>query len=358
MSGSVEFEFAAALNSVFYACAKYVLDNKDKLSDTTEDELVSAFATATKTPRTPNTVTPPLTGIIPGFGTIQATAPKTAVKRTKAVKDAPVQEWIEFDDYKTRKDEGQKICAYFSEKGTQKNKVCAAKCEDVDTTEKPDPLDWRCVTCKDKAGTIKKKFEKAAKQTTPTRVVTGVNIPQVPLPPRPSMLGGPLPSMPPIFGNLSVPTPSGMVIPSTPSVGLNPPVPMTPSLPIPKLSSPKKLPPVVPEPSEPEEESEVKEEEPPAKIEWLAVAGLENYFTTNYPGFKKVLFKLDRANQRMYAVGRVNGEVDTDAATKLVQLNDKETNFVANIMKSSYTFEGSMMATLPSIPSIPGLPGL
>ena len=382
MANSHRASLNELLQAISSSCAKYVNENKEKITDMNEEEITNAFMELMDAPRVPMPAIG-MSGLAPSLSSVQPVAPKVAKARTvKTTKEAPQQLWIETDEYKRRSDEGQKICAYLCERSTQenkKNRVCAAKCEDTDISESTDQFEWRCVTCKGKSSNLKKKLE-GNKKPSPKTTVPGVNVvnPIPPLPSKPQPISNGIG----MFGNMNVPTlpmPSFTGLPSVPA-----PVPALPEQPVipksvtPKRPSPKKLEPVpvlqTPEVSEDEspapapaptpEPIPVKEEEEsepmPTKLDWLPVNGLATYYTTNYPGFKKVLFKFDTANSKMYSVGRINGNINENANKNLVQLNEKENKFVAETMKCSYTFEGTVnsIPSLPAIPSIPGLPGL
>jgi hypothetical protein len=383
MANSHRVSLNELLQTISGSCAKYVYENKEKISDMNEEEITNAFMEVMDAPRVPMPSIG-MSGLAPSLSSVQPVAPKIVKSRSvKTAKEAPQQLWIEIDDFKHRSDEGQKICSYLCERSAQenkKNRVCGAKCEDADIGDITDVFEWRCVTCKGKSSNLKKKID-GNKKPSPKTAVPGVNvvnpIPSLPSKPQPMANGIGM------FGNMSVP---GMPSLPMPSFGGLPSVPApTPSLPeqpvipksiTPKRPSPKKLEPVpvlqtpdssedespIPAPASTPEPIPVKEDaEPmPTKLDWLPVSGLATYYTTNYPGFKKVLFKFDTVNSKMYSVGRINGDIDEDASKNLVQLNDKENKFVLETMKCTYTFEGPVnsIPSLPSIPSIPGLPGL
>jgi hypothetical protein len=385
MANSHRASLNELLQSISGSCAKYVYENKEKITDMTEEEITTAFMEVMDAPRVPMTGIG-MSGLAPSLSSVQPVAPKVAKTRTvKSTKEVPPQLWIEADEYKRRSDEGQKICAYLCERSAQenkKNRVCGAKCEDTDIGDSTDPFEWRCVSCKGKSSNLKKKLD-GNKKPSPKTAVPGVNvvnpIPSLPSKPQPMTNGIGM------FGNMSVPGMPSLPMPSfggLPGAPVPAPMPSLPEQPVipksitPKRPSPKKLEPVpvlaspdtsedeAPAPAPTPEPIPVKEEEEsepmPAKLDWLPVSGLATYYTTNYPGFKKVLFKFDTANSKMYSVGRINGDINESANKNLVQLNDKETKFVSETMKCTYSFEGTMnsIPSLPSIPSIPGLPSL
>lgn len=328
MSSSLKTSLCEILQSVGYTFAKWVVDNKDSIAESTEDELLSEFMRLIDAPRVP-TPTIGMSGLAPvlnaaaGFGQIN-TAAKAPVKRTRTVKDAPEPLWITIEDYLTRKENGDKICTFVCEKSADENKkgrVCAATVED---TSDPDPFNWKCTGCKSKkTGDIKKKLDKT-KPSLISKGIPGFNVP--PVPQVPGM--GPMPvlgSKPPSLPNFA----------SLPSLPLS--IPETKAVTLPKMP-------------------EAEEEPLPASIEWLPVTGLPTYYTTNMPGFKKVLFRMK--DGKMYSVGRINGDINESATSHLVQLNDKETNFVTGQMASTYSFEGTLKMELPSLPGLPSIPGL
>ena len=390
MANSHRASLNELLQAISGSCAKYVVENKEKINDMNEEEITNAFMEVMDAPRVPMPAIG-MSGLAPSLNSVQPVAPKVAKSRVvKATKEVPQQLWIESDEYKRRSDEGQKICAYLCERSTQenkKNRVCAAKCEDSDIGDTTDPFEWRCVSCKGKSSNLKKKLE-GNKKPSPKTAVPGVNVINSPIPSLPSK-PQPMSNGIGMFGNMatpgmpSLPMPSFGGLPSVPSTPA--PMPSLPEQPVitksitPKRPSPKKLEPVpvlaspdtsedeapapAPAPTPEPEPVPVKEEENepmPAKLDWLPVSGLATYYTTNYPGFKKVLFKFDTANSKMYSVGRINGDIDQNANKNLVQLNEKENKFVSDTMKCTYTFEGQVnsIPSLPSIPSIPGLPSL
>lgn len=389
MANSVEFEFAAALQSVFYTCAKYVLEHKETLAETTEEELVSAFSTACKTPRPPIGTTigmmaPSLSGPV-GFGGVQPLPAKATRTKAKSAKDAPAPEWIELAEYTKRKDEGQKVCAYYCERSAdlnQKDRICAAKCDDR-TEGVEDCLDWRCITHKDKQGVIKKKINGTTKTITPNRTVPGVNVPPGPMPSLPIK---PLPIGSGLIGNMSVPPPMASI------AGLPTMLPTGPVIPASKAPTPKKVPtpkklepiptPIVDSESEaetlPTQEvmsslpamaelpglpslppAPVEEEPLPTKPDWLAVSGLTMHYTvSNCPGFKKILFKFDTTQKKMVALGRINGDINAHAMTNLMELNSKEQEFVLKTMSEKMNTPTDYKFEAPGIPGLPTIPGL
>jgi hypothetical protein len=412
MANSHRFTFNNAIQGIATSFAKYVIDNKEKVPEMTEDELITGLMGVIDAPRVPQT-SMGMTSLAPSLNTVA----KTTKSRAKTTKEVPPQLWIEADEYKKRSEEGQKICAYLCERSAQenkKNRVCAAKCEDTDIGESTDPFEWRCVSCKGKSSNLKKKLD-GNKKASPKVAVPGTNVvaPRPVLPNMPqAMTAGivnmavPMPALPmPVFGGLpSIPTglPTAPVIPSLglpampiasvglpamptmpvippaslpampiASVGL-PTMPVIPKAITPKKPSPKKLEPIpalsTPESSEDESEAVTPAPEPtpaPAPSDdenipaptwsWLPIDNLAGYYTCNQPGYKKVLFK--QGAQGVYSVGRINGQIDNNAVKNLVHLNDKEQTFLKG-KGITYTYEGPTGPALPSIPSIPGLPGL
>ena len=356
MSSTLKMTLSEILQAICTSNAKYVTEHKDTLSDMSEDQLVTEFMKLLDAPRTFTPVG--VESLAPSLNGFSA-KPTVKKTRTTTAKDVPKQEWMSLEDYVTKKNEGEKRCAFFCERSkeeTKNNKVCGALCEDA---VGDDPLDFRCVSCKGKAGPIKKKLEKISKPS-PRSMLPGFNVPLVPtLPPQP----GPLNKFPPIPG-LPAPTLPMPVIPSVPTVPVVVPEIATPVLPVPTpvvevpvvpvVETPA---PVVEVPAIPVRAPTPEPEEPtPSKMEWLTISGLANHFTTNMPGYKKLLFKLDSTDQKFYCIGRINStQIDANATNGLVQLTDKETAFVATL-GVTYRFEGQ--TSMPVIMPIPGLPNL
>jgi hypothetical protein len=379
MANSHRATLNSLLQDIATSFAKYVSDNKEKITNMSEDDMITAIMDCIEAPRVPQSMIG-MSGLAPSLNSVQPVTAKTAKARsTKTTKDAPQQIWIEVDDYKKRSDEGQKLCAYMPERSVQenrRNRVCGAKCEDADTEGVNDAVDWRCISCKNKGGIIKKRLE-GNKKASPKVTVSGTNI----ISPMPTLPGMPKPitNGTAIFGNMSVPSAPMPSLPM-PNFGGLPSIASTPSLPeqpvIPKTITPKRLTPkkalemapVTPDSSDDEEEKvmsvptpePIETESEPMVWEWIPVPGLSMYYTSNQPGFKKVLFKFDQANSKMYAVGRINGDINDSALKNLVQLNDKEQTFVKN-KTLTYSYEGPAVSALPAmapLPSIPGLPGI
>lgn len=399
MANSHRFTFNNAIQGIATSFAKYVIDNKEKVPEMTEDELITGLMGVIEAPRVPQT-SMGMTSLAPSLNTVA----KTTKSRAKTTKEVPPQLWIEAEEYKKRSDEGQKICAYLCERSAQenkKNRVCAAKCEDTDIGELTDPFEWRCVSCKGKSSNLKKKLD-GNKKASPKVAVPGTNVvaPRPVLPNMPqAMTAGivnltvPMPSLPmPSLGGLGGIPPMPIGIPTAPSlpsmpaplptatpvglpaalpVGL-PTMPVIPKAITPKKPTPKKLEPIptpaTPESSEDEAEAVAPAPEPtPAPVPsddetipapawaWQPIDNLAGYYTCNQPGYKKVLFR--QGAQGVYSVGRINGQIDSNAVKNLVQLNEKEQSFVKG-KNISYTYEGPVGTSLPSIPSIPGLPSL
>jgi len=192
-----------------------------------------------------------------------STTASTPTKKTRGTAtNKPVQVWLPLEEFKEERAKDAKICAYMSNRikdEEKRGKVCSAVADDCSD---PNPLKWRCVSCKGKASDIEKEFEKENKASKKSASITGV------VPPIPSIDAKTisLPSgtiIPPgmNFSNLNVPPiPSIDVKPSTPKSLVPPPkipspkkevpsVPELPSIPvlpsIPSLPSPKKVEPVV-----------------------------------------------------------------------------------------------------------------
>lgn len=375
MANSHRATFNGLLQDIATSFAKYVSENKEKITDMNEDDMITAMMGVIDAPRVPQPMIG-MSGLAPSLNSVQPVAAKTTKTRApKATKETPQQLWLELDDYKKRSEEGQKLCAYMPERSVQenrRNRVCGAKCEDTTIENVSDALLWRCVSCKDKTGVIQKKLE-GNKKPSPKVAVAGTNIAG----PMPVLPGMPKPISNGIFGNMAVPGAPMPALPMPVFGGLPPqPLPEQPIIPktvTPKRLTPKKAlemaPPSTPDSSDDEEAKVVPAPTPepvpeeievqPATWEWIPVPGLSMYYTSNQPGFKKVLFKFDQANSKMYSVGRINADISADALKHLVQLNEKEQSFVKE-KNLTYSYEGPAIPSLaiPGIPGLPGLPGL
>jgi hypothetical protein len=382
MANSHRATFNGLLQDIATSFAKYVSENKEKITDMTEDDMITVMMGVIDAPRVPQPMIG-MSGLAPSLNAVQPVATKTTKTRApKATKDAPQLLWLELDDYKKRSEEGQKLCAYMPERSVQenrRNRVCGAKCEDATIEGVSNALLWRCVSCKEKPGVIQKRLE-GNKKPSPKVAVAGTNIAG----PMPVLPGMPKPISNGIFGNMAVPGAPMPALPMPIFSGLPPQTlpeqPVIPKTVTPKRLTPKKVLEPAPVPTTPDtsddEEAKVvpapapaptpepapapEEVEPqPATWEWIPVPGLSMYYTSNQPGYKKVLFKFDQANTKMYSVGRINADISADALKHLVQLNDKEQNFVKE-KNLTYSYEGPAVPAIPAlaIPGIPGLPGL
>lgn len=354
-ANSYRMNFANLIENVASTFSKYVAENKEAIAEMDEASLTGKLMEIIDAPRAPPPVTG-MAGLAPslsaaaGFGKLQTKAPASKKK------EVPPPLNLTLEDYTERAKEKQKICGHYL---STKKRVCGAACTDEDMNGEENNYKWRCVTCKGKNFVdVEKKLEKApaTKAGTPTRAVPGLNIPVTP-PPVPTLGTKPpalhqftasLPSLPAVIPNPAVPA-----VPSLPVPEEVPEAPIMPTLP--KPPSPPKIavPKVIEEPVDPDDDPAAPQ---PEQVAYQPVEGLANYYTTNAPGFKKVLFRLD--GNSIHAVGRINGQIDATAPSRLVQLNGKETEFVTNVTKSTYKFEGTVPSVLPSIPTIPGLPGL
>ena len=346
-----EFEnvVIACLQAIVGPLAKYVVENYDSLKETTEDELTDVFIERMNIPR-PTVSAPSMpigmagltpnigSGMPPGFSlNIKETTPR---KRT-VKKDAPVQVWLDQEQYESEIRKGSKICGYvFSRSKLNKDKFCGAR---VDDATHSDEREWRCVTCAGKKGDIMKKIPKPINGISPDKVFPGLSTPGTPhnVLPIPSI---PLPQMPPPMSNLPkmpppIPVPS---LPTGPAIGI-------PSFAIPSIPKAITPPPV----KEPEPEPE-----PDTSISVTKLhPGLSDgqYFADN-ADTAGIIFKVDPVEKALVAIGKYANEIPETMPSgymdSVVELSSQEQAIVARY-NLKYKFHKAPVLPNLVLPSLP-----
>lgn len=327
---SMENDFASFMNGIANAFANYVANNYEDLNGKSAEEITEKFIEVFKIPKVtvPSVSLPVLTG--PAIPT--GLAGKESVRKPRALKaNAPQQAWVSLNDYEKLNAEGAKVCAYLASRGNNKDKVCAALC---DETPEADPLMWRCITCKGKESAIGKKLKTAVQGVDPGKVIpgftvpTGAGLPNIPMPNLPSMLKiGGVPSIPALSSGL--PNLPSMTAPLIPLVK-----PLTPKAPSPKPEGP---------------------------FELALHPGLNaGHYVSKNPPLKNIIFSGANVNGAtvIKSIGKyptdLPTEVEKDYSAKLVQLSTEEQSL---ILKYNSEIEYKFINAIPSVGGLPSIPG-
>ena len=320
---SFENDFSSFMNNIANSFAHYVVKNYEDLNNKTVEEVTESFVEVFKIPKT-NTSTVCLPPVLTG-----PSAPgsvKGSVRKPRSLKaNAPQQAWISLDDYQKLNSEGGKICAYLASRGNNKDKVCAALC---DETLEADPLMWRCITCKGKDSAIGKKLKTAVQGVDPGKIIPGFTVPtSIPMPTLPTLLK--------IGGNMSMssglPNLASMLPPTMTLVK-----PLTPKAPSPK---------------------------PDGVFELGIHKGLVNgHYVAKNASLKNILFS-GVQNEVGVVIIKALGKYPVDLpeemeqgySSKIVQLSLEEQSL---ILKYNESIEYKFINSMPSIGGLPSIPGL
>lgn len=340
---SINAEVTSVVLNVLNACvspfAKYVKENYESIENISEEELRDEFRKLLDLTKS-TTPTGGVSGLAPNLNGMAS--PKEASKRIRATKEkVDESKWYTVEEFKTKSDAGEKICAYCSNrvKPENKDKVCggpAINGEETDCTK------WRCESHKDKKTTeINKKMGKSQHGIDNSKNVPGMTIPSG-IPPMISNLHGvnPIPPMPPL--------PSALMQ----SIG--------------KKSSPPKLPPM-PEVSKPlvveeEPKKEIPVVTPPETIKLGSVPGLNsNQYICINDSIKNCLVSINQASGVYNTLGKLStlsNPMPSDYMDTLIELSaDEQSN--AERLGAKYTPPVKptviQAINLPSLPSISGL---
>ena len=367
MSQDFADKLATTINVWVSAFAKYFVENYEELKDVSQDDMVENLRKVLDLPK-PTTASGVM-GLAPNLSNATASTPKEGAKRTRTAKK-PAEDlglWITVEEYSAKTKDGEKLCAYYPNRGTdekKKHKVC---CAPVSDTANADYLEWRCDVHKGNSGNIKKviNVKGPLQGIDKTQVIPGMTVPGAGMPPLPVGLGAingsmPTPPLPPMPGALPKPNLTPPRIPGLP--------PMPVALPMkapemPKIPSPAKmpeLPPPVAKPPTP------KVEVPPVVVKQPSlarVAGMKDiHLIANDSELKNMLLEIDTSSGAavIFAIGKFNGETPNPAPGNyldmIVPLTQEEQSTAA-MFSMGYRAYVKPVA-IPSLPSIPGLPSI
>jgi hypothetical protein len=337
------------INSLVHPFAKYVIENRENLSDITEDELAHAFREIYNISKPTNTMvnTMPMgmTSMAPiinnmGIPGMSNIAIKDTTKKTRTVKkDAPEQVWMTIDSFSKAIAEGAKICSFCSSRSKDhKDMVCGARVDDAEG----DYTNWRCVSCKGKTGEIVKKLKSSTTGISPGKVAPGLNIPSntPKIMPNP-MLPPPLPTLPNLPTITNLPT-----LPNLSNLGL----PKMPVLPV-KPPTPVKVEEIAPTP---ETEPELALDNHP---------GLNGNYIAKNEDLRNFIFAVDQVAGVVNVIGKFDNDIPTPAPSNymelLVELTPEEQASLVKYKVLKYKFTPTKLGfKIPGLPTIPGLPSL
>jgi hypothetical protein len=354
MSQDFADKLATTINMWISSFSKYIVENYDELKDVNEEDMTERLRKVLDLPK-PTSGTGGLMGIAPNLTTV-STPKDGAVKRTRATKK-PTEDlslWITIDEYSAKTKEGEKLCAYYSNRLTDEKKKQKVCCAPVSDTSNADHLEWRCDAHKGSTSNIKKviNVKGPLQGIDKTQAIPGVTIPAIGVPPPlpvglGTIMGGtaPIPPLPPMPNMLPKPSLTPPRIPNLPGM---PPLPsLPPKIEAPKIPSPVKVPSPVPEPPKVVKQPSL-----------ARVAGMsEKHLIAQDEELKGMLLELDTSSGSavIFTIGKFNGETPNPAPSNyldlIVPLDQTEKSNA-----SMYSIGYRQYVKPMSIPVIPGLP--
>lgn len=361
---------ATTINVWISPFAKYFVENYEELKDVSQDDMIERLRKVLDLPK-PAGSTGGLMGMAPNL--TAATPTKEGAKRTRAPKK-PVEDlglWISVEDYSAKTKDGEKLCAYYSNRVADEKKKQKVCCAPVSDTSNADYLEWRCDAHKGSSSNIKKVIDKKGplQGIDKTQIIPGTTVPMVGMPPPlpvglGTIMGGtaPIPPLPPMPGalpkpNLTPPRIPGLPpMPGIPGLTAPPPLPALPSLPpkpeiaAPKIPSPVKGPEAAPEPPKPTKQPSL------ARVSGMS----DKHLIAQDVDLKGMLLELDTSSGAavIFSIGKFNGEtpnpVPSNYLDMIVPLTQDDQNVVATYSMGYRPYVKP--AAVPGLPMIPTLP--
>jgi hypothetical protein len=339
---TISSEFAsrlsATINTWIEPFATFINDNKDELTNLSFEEIKEKLQGVLDLPKTS------------GLNNISNMAPslpnltKEPKKRSSTAKKEEASLWLSLEEYKTKDEEGESLCAYYSKRLTdhRKEKVC---CAPVSETENPDHKEWRCLDHKGKPSNINTALNPkgSSKGIDKSQLLPGTNLPT----------GIPF-GMPPLNGIGPI------------GAGIIPPLPPLPQ----KMNTPVKLSPPTPPkqvPMIPNLPPSVKEEvvKPPtpvivkkqANINWVSNSNNTHLFSKDEE-LKHMLFELVKESGSVVIIGKFDYETSDTLPNNYINdlspLNQDEQKMITEVF--SLTYKEYKKANIPGLPNLPPLP--
>ncbi len=366
MSQDFADKLATTINVWIGAFSKYFVENYEELKDVSQEDMTERLRKVLDLPK-PTTASGVM-GLAPNLSNATASTPKEGTKRTRAAKK-PVEDlglWISVEEYTGKTKDGEKLCAYYSNRVADEKKKQKVCCAPVSDTTNADYLEWRCDAHKGSASNIKKVIgtKSSMQGIDKSQVIPGMTVPGVGMPPLPvglgSIMGGsaPMPPLPPMPSSLPKPNLTPPRIPGLPPMPSLPVKPATPQK-IPGLSSMPELPPAISKAPSPKPEPKIMKRANLARV----VGMNEKHLIAQDTELNGMLLEIDMTSGAavVFVIGKFNGgetpnPTPSNYLDMIVPLTQQEQETAATFSMGYRPYVKPV--AIPALPTIPGLPSM